>query len=249
MRIFFIIFFIIYPYYLNSKVINLKYEIDWKSIHLADLFWKIKIEDNLYEIDFTIKSYGITDKIYGYESITKVNGEIKDDRFNPVIYKSKTKSSKQDRFENILFNKNGTISNIEISKKLSSDQINLQNTLINDYQFFTDPISQLVQYFIFQTDSERLIIDGINIYELSSNKKKTENLKPSTPSIYNGKVEVTELVFPFFKGLYKENKKNNLEVITVYSFEKEKIKIPAKYKINSKKFKAYLHLKEYEILQ
>ena len=248
MRIFFIIFFIIYPYYLNSKVINLKYEIDWKSIHLADLFWKIKIEDNLYEIDFTIKSYGMIDKIYGYESITKVNGEIKDDRFNPVIYKSKTKSSKQDRFENILFNKNGTISNIEISKKLSSDQINLQNTLINDYQFFTDPISQLVQYFIFQTDSERLIIDGINIYELSSNKKKTENLKPNTSSIYKGKVEVTELVFPFFKGLYKENKKNNLEVIEVYYFEKEKIKIPAKYKINSKKFKAYLYLKEYEIL-
>ena len=79
MRIFFIIFLIIYPYYLNSKVINLKYEIDWKSIHLADLFWKIKIEDNLYEIDFTIKSYGVTDKIYGYESITKVSGEIKDD--------------------------------------------------------------------------------------------------------------------------------------------------------------------------
>ena len=52
-----------------------------------------------------------------------------------------------------------------------------------------------------------------------------------------------------FKGLYKENKKNNLEVITVYSFEKEIIKIPAKFKINSKKFKANLHLKEFEILQ
>lgn len=249
MRIFFIIFFIIYPYYLNSKVINLKYEIDWKSIHLADLFWKIKIEDNLYEIDFTIKSYGMTDKIYGYESITKVSGEIKDDSFNPMIYKSKTKSSKQDRFENIIFNKNGTISNIEISKELSSDQINLQNTLINDYKFFTDPISQLVQYFIFQTDSKRLIIDGINIYELSSITKNTENLKSNNPSIYKGNAEVIDLVFPFFKGLYKENKKNNLEVITVYSFEKEIIKIPAKFRINSKKFKANLHLKEYEILQ
>ena len=103
-----------------------------------------------------------------------------------MIYKSKTKSSKQDRFENIIFNKNGTISNIEISKELSSDQINLQNTLINDYQFFTDPISQLVQYFIFQTDSKRLIIDGINIYELSSITKNTENLKSNNPSIYKG---------------------------------------------------------------
>ena len=191
----------------------------------------------------------MTDKIYGYESITKVSGEIKDDSFNPIIYKSKTKSSKQDRYENIIFDENGTISNIEISKELSSDQINLQNTLIKDYQFFTDPISQLVQYFIYQTDSERLIIDGINIYELSSNKKNTEYLKSNNPSIHKGNAEVIDIVFPFFKGLYKENKKNNLKVITVYSFEKEKIKIPARFIINSKKFKANLYLKEYEILQ
>ena len=124
----------------------------------------------------------------------------------------------------------------------------MQNTLINDYQFFTDPISQLVQYFIYQKDSERLIIDGINIYELSSNKKSTENLKSNNPSIYTGNVEVIDLVFPFFKGLYKENKKNNLEVITVYSFERDEIKIPAKFKINSKKFKADLYLKEYQII-
>ena len=191
----------------------------------------------------------MTDKIYEYESVTKVSGEVKDDSFNPIIYKSKTKSSKQDRYENIIFDENGTISNIEISKELSSDQINLQNTLIKDYQFFTDPISQLVQYFIYQTDSERLIIDGINIYELSSNKKNTEYLKSNNPSIHKGNAEVIDLVFPFFKGLYKENKKNNLKVITVYSFEKEKIKIPARFIINSKKFKANLYLKEYEILQ
>ena len=190
----------------------------------------------------------MTDKIYEYESVTKVSGEVKDDSFNPIIYKSKTKSSKQDRYENIIFDENGTISNIEISKELSSDQINLQNTLIKDYQFFTDPISQLVQYFIYQTDSERLIIDGINIYELSSNKKNTEYLKSNNPSIHKGNAEVIDLVFPFFKGLYKENKKNNLKVITVYSFEKEKIKIPARFIINSKKFKANLYLKEYEIL-
>ena len=98
-------------------------------------------------------------------------------------------------------------------------------------------------------DSKRLIIDGINIYELSSITKNTENLKSNNPSIYEGNAEVIDLVFPFFKGLYKENKKNNLEVITVYSFEKEIIKIPAKFRINSKKFKANLHLKEYEILQ
>ena len=137
----------------------------------------------------------------------------------------------------------------DISKEINDEQSIMQNQFINQYQFFTDPISQLVQYFIFQTDSKRLIIDGINIYELSSVTKNTENLKSNNPSIYKGNVEVIDIVFPFFKGLYKENKKNNLEVITVYLFEKEIIKIPAKFRINSKKFKANLNLKEYEILQ
>ena len=96
----------------------------------------------------------------------------------------------------------------------------MQNNLINDYQFFTDPISQLVQYFIFQTDSKRLIIDGINIYQLSSITKNTENLKSNNPSIYKGNVEVIDLLFPFLKVFIKRIK-NNLEVITVYFLKKK----------------------------
>ena len=52
-----------------------------------------------------------------------------------------------------------------------------------------------------------LIIDGINIYELSSITKNTENLKSNNPSIYNGNVEVINLVFPFLKVFIKRIKK------------------------------------------
>ena len=189
----------------------------------------------------------MTDKIYGYESITKVSGEIKDDSFNPMIYKSKTKSSRQDRFENILFNKNGTISNIEISKELSSDQINLQNTLINEYQFFTDPISQLVQYFLYQTDSDRMIIDGLNIYSLKFKGLKDEIFEKNNPTIYTGISNTLNIVFPFFQGIHKLDKKNNLQEIKMNSIELDDIRIPIQYDIKSKKFSAKLYLKSYEI--
>ena len=49
MRIFFILIATLYPYYLHSKDINLQYEIDWNSIHLADIFWSISINKNEYD--------------------------------------------------------------------------------------------------------------------------------------------------------------------------------------------------------
>jgi hypothetical protein len=47
---------------LFSKEINLKFEIDWKSVHLADIEWDISLKKDNYSIDFVIQSYGMTDK-------------------------------------------------------------------------------------------------------------------------------------------------------------------------------------------
>ncbi len=198
MRIFFIIILLIYPYYLNSKVINLKYEIDWQSIHLADLNWIIKLEENKYEINFIIKSFGLTDKIYNYESVTNITGNIENNHLRPEEYISKTKSTKQDRYENIFFSKNGLIAKIDISKELSSDQIELQNNRITEHQYFTDPISQLTQYILYNKDSDRIIIDGLNIYELLKSSKENDILQKNNPSIYSGEVSLLDLTFPFF---------------------------------------------------
>ena len=55
------------------------------------------------------------------------------------------------------------------------------------------------------------------------------------------------LVFPFFQGLHKENKKNNLEEIKMYYIEIDDLFIPIQYDIKSKKFGAKLYLKSYQI--
>ena len=67
---------------------------------------------------------------------------------------------------NLNFSPDGQILEFDISKELNDEQISMQNQFINQYQYFTDPISQLVQYFLFQTDSNRMIVDGLNIYSL-----------------------------------------------------------------------------------
>lgn len=232
---------------LFSKSINLNFEIDWKSVHLADVEWNIVLSDYNYTIDFIIQSYGMTDKIFKYKSTTNIEGVIENNQLRPLIYKSKTKSSRQDVFTNISFNNKGQIQEFEISKQLDNLQIFQQDNMINEYQYFSDPISQLTQYFLFENDSDRMIIDGLNIYSLKSQKLKDEIFENNKSSLYEGIAKSMNLIFPFFQGLHKENKKNNLEEIKMYYIEIDDLFIPIQYDIKSKKFAAKLYLKSYQI--
>ena len=247
MRIFFIFLTLIYSKSLFTKEINLKFEIDWKSVHLADLEWNIYLNKDKYSIDFLIKSYGITDKIFKYKSITNVEGIIVNNQLHPLIYRSKTKSTKQDIYAYLNFDTSGQIIDFDISKELNDEKISQQNRIINQYKFFTDPISQLVQYFLYQTNSDRMIIDGLNIYTLKSNDLIDEFFENNNPTIHTGTAHTMNIVFPFFQGLHKLNKKNNLKEIKMNFIELEDIKIPIQYDIKSKKFFAKLYLKSFAI--
>jgi len=247
MRIFFIFLTLIYSKSLFSKEINLKFEIDWKSVHLADIEWNILLNKDDYSIDFVIQSYGMTDKIFKYKSITNIEGLIENNQLHPLSYKSKTKSTKQDVYTNLNFSPEGQILDFDISKELNDEQISMQNQFINQYQYFTDPISQLVQYFLFQTDSNRMIVDGLNIYSLQYQNLSEEVFEDNNPTVHTGITQTMNIVFPFFQGLHKLDKKNNLEEIKMNYIEVDDIKFPVQYAIKSKKFSAKLYLKSYKI--
>ena len=247
MRIFFIISLLIYSNCLFSKEINLHFEIDWKSAHLADLFWDISIEDNHYEIKYLIKSYGITDQIFNYESLTFVKGYIDNSQLRPLSYKSKTKSTRQDVYTNILFNKDGTIKDFDISKEISKDQLDLQNKILEKFLYFTDPVSQLSQYFLYNTNSDRLIIDGLNIYQLKKNDISSAALRDDKSDIHDDQVKKIIISFPFFKGIHKIDKKNNLNEIHMIYKDLDKSLLPIQFNIFSKKFNAKLFLKNHKI--
>lgn len=247
MRIFFIFLTLIYSKSLFSKEINLKFEIDWKSVHLADIEWDILLNKDNYSIDFVIQSYGMTDKIFKYKSVTNIEGLIENNQLHPLTYKSKTKSTKQDVYANLNFSPEGQILEFDISKELNDEQISMQNQFINQYQYFTDPISQLVQYFLFQTDSNRMIVDGLNIYSLKYQNLSDEVFNDNNPTVHTGITQTMNIVFPFFQGLHKLDKKNNLHEIKMSYIEVDDIKFPVQYAIKSKKFSAKLYLKSYKI--
>jgi len=247
MRIFFIISLLIYSKCIFSKEINLHFEIDWKSAHLADLFWDISIEDNQYVIKYLIKSYGITDQIFNYESQTLVKGHVDNNQLRPVSYKSKTKSTRQDVYTNILFNKDGTIQDFDISKEILKDQLDLQNKIFKEFLYFTDPISQLSQYFLYNTNSDRLIIDGLSIYQLKKSNISSVTFNDNYLDVQSGQAKKYILSFPFFEGIHKIGKKNNLNEIHMIYKDLDNLFLPIQYDIYSKKFNAKLFLKSYKI--
>ena len=211
------------------------------------MFWDISIDQNQYKIKYLIKSYGITDQIFNYESLTLVEGYIDNNHLRPKSYKSKTKSTRQDVYTNILFNENGTINKFDISKDVSEDQIELQNQLLDKFLYFTDPVSQLTQYFLYNNNSDRLIIDGLNIYKLTKSDVSSIDLKDKNPTIYSGQAKKLTLTFPLFEGLHKIDKKNNLHEIHMIFTDLGDLFLPVQYNIFSKKFNAKLYLKQYDI--
>ncbi len=211
------------------------------------MFWDISIDQNQYKIKYLIKSYGITDQIFNYESLTLVEGYIDNNHLRPKSYKSKTKSTRQDVYTNILFNENGTINKFDISKDVSEDQIELQNQLLDKFLYFTDPVSQLTQYFLYNNNSDRLIIDGLNIYKLTKGDVSSIDLKDKNPTIYSGQAKKFILTFPLFEGLHKIDKKNNLHEIHMIFTDLGDLFLPVQYNIFSKKFNAKLYLKKYDI--
>ena len=189
----------------------------------------------------------MTDKIFKYKSVTNIEGLIKNNQLHPLTYKSKTKSTKQDVYANLNFSPEGQILDFDISKELNDDQLSMQDQFINQYQFFTDPISQLVQYFLFQTDSNRMIVDGLNIYSLQYQNLSDEFFEEDNPTVHTGITQTINIIFPFFQGLHKLDKKNNLQEIKMSYIEVDDIKFPVQYDIKSKKFSAKLYLKSYKI--
>ena len=55
-----------------------------------------------------------------------------------------------------------------------------------------------MQYFLFQSDSKRMIVDGLNIYSLKYQNLSDEIFEDKNPTIHTGVTQAMNIVFPFF---------------------------------------------------
>jgi hypothetical protein len=86
-----------------SKTINSTYAVEWKSIQLGELYWNIALNEDNYSINFNLKSSGLLDALYTYESKSIALGKISRGTLITDIYTSTSKNSKRSWYQNIQF--------------------------------------------------------------------------------------------------------------------------------------------------
>ena len=166
-RILLILVVVLSPYKLFSKNIDLNYDVKWNSLHIANIKLSATINGFDYQIINNVNSSGFFNKMYPYELKSTTEGNIFENNFYPKFFKYSSHTKKKSKNISINFNKNGFVKNYNIIPQPEDIFINNFDNIKND-KFFIDPVSQLFQYFLYQSSSDRSIIDGRRIYSLKS---------------------------------------------------------------------------------
>tara|TARA_X000000368_G_C23035996_1_gene714609 strand:- start:1161 stop:1919 length:759 start_codon:yes stop_codon:yes gene_type:complete len=244
-RILVIVLIVLSPYKLFSKNFDVVYKIDWNTLHIADLYWSAEIINSEYSIKNKISSTGLFNKLYPYELSSLTTGNMIDNSFLPKLFNYTSKTKKKIKKVDISFNNKGLINDFYISPKPDPHFMDNFEKIIND-KYFTDPVSQLFQYFLFQTSNNRTIIDGRRIYDLKSINLKEKKIELIS---FTGEAKGIRITFPFYLSLWKNPKddKNNLKYIDIYYSKINNNNIPVQIIIKTKTVKVFMNLISYNI--
>jgi len=248
-RILLIAVVVISPYKLFSKTIDLNYTIEWKNLDIAKLLWSANFDDNRYSINNTISSDGLLSSMYPFELISQTNGIIVDKSFLPNNFNFTSQSRKKNKSVSIDFNAIGFIHNYEISP--NPDDFYIENfNQLKSQKVFTDPISQLFEYFLYQTSANKTIIDGRRIYDLYAENIKGKTFDEITSLNFKGETSGLKITFPFYLSLWKDSKndKNNIEYVIIYYSEFKNTNIPVQIVLKTKRAKIFMNLSSYNII-
>ena len=146
-------------------------------------------------------------------------------------------------------NKNGFVEDYKILPAPESLYVNNFEDLKLDKSFI-DPISQLFQYFLFQTTLNRTIIDGRRIYDLKSDTIKAKKFDFIESINFQGVTSGLKITFPSYVSLWKDPKDdiNHMEYVNIYYSKFDNTNIPVQIVIKTKRVKVFLNLSSYNII-
>ena len=248
-RILVILYFVISPYKLISKNIDLNFGVYWNGVHLANLEWDSFIDLNHYDIKTKIYAVGLLSKIHPYSLSSKTKGITNNNKLFPSLFEYKTITKKKNSHINFEFNKNGLISNYLVLPKPEEIFIDrFEGLTVN--KKFSDPITQLFEFFLYKTHNERMVIDGRRIFTLDAKLIEGKTIPESSTINFFGKTKGLDITFPIYKSLWKDDKhdKSNVSNIIIYYANINDTDVPVQLILKSQNFNIYLNLMDYNII-
>ena len=211
--------------------------------------WSAKIDGPNYSIDNQIISNGFFNKMYPFELKSLTLGEIESNSFYPNSFTYISQSKKKTKSIELNFNKNGFVEDYKILPAPESLYVDNFEALKLDKSFI-DPISQLFQYFLFETTLNRTIIDGRRIYDLKSDTIKAKKFDFIESINFQGVTSGLKITFPSYVSLWKDPKDdiNHMEYVDIYYSKFDNTNIPVQIVIKTKRVKVFLNLSSYNII-
>ena len=202
-----------------------------------------------YQIINDINSSGFFNKMYPYELNSITEGNIFENNFYPKFFKYSSHTKKKSKNISINFNKDGFVKNYNIIPQPEDIFINNFDNIKND-KFFIDPVSQLFQYFLYQSSSDRLIIDGRRIYSLKSKNVKPKKFDKTDSINFKGEALGLKITFPYYLSLWKksDDDKNAMDYVKFYYSMIDNTNVPIQIIIKTKNLKVFLDLSSYSII-
>ncbi len=223
--------------------------VEWKTLHIANLNFSAQMDGLNYRIDNQIISEGFFNKIYPFKLKSSTLGVINNNSFLPETFKYVSQSKKKTKKIELIFDKSGFVNRYKISPPPEVTYID-NFEILKLGKFFIDPVSQLFQFFLYQTSANRTIIDGRRIYDLKANSingRKFDNIESLD---FNGETSGLKITFPYYRSLWKDPKEdiNDMEYVKFYYSKFNNTNIPVQIVIKTKKVKVFLNLSSYNIV-
>ena len=192
-----------------AEIFYKKFSIKVSGLKIGELVWELKIDNDNYSNDISLKSKGLLSTIYTFEGNYSSRGMVEKNKLRPHSYNHVWKTNKVEKTMNLSFEDNMLSSLNQIPNEKEKLRLNVYNI-----KKTKDPISSFLQIIMGETSS--LVVDGRRVYTMNSKFNKKDNKTIINISDYS--------------NLWADHKRNKFELIT---FEKkEGVFLPVKINVN-----------------
>jgi len=180
---------------LSAENLSAKYKVSTKNLSIGELFWNLKIDGGVYELNIELKSKGLLSPLYKFSGSYTATGFLNNGNFVSGYYTQKWITKKKKRDVQITFQNNEV--SLLLQQPIEKEVARVNINLLKDY---SDPITSFLKLLSGLPKSKT--IDGRRIYvfeivhEDEENNKKTYGINEYT-------------------NIWADHKRNDLEKISI----------------------------------
>ncbi len=178
--------------YAENQISN--YNISSKGIKIGVLVWKIKTNNNFYEISINLKSKGLLSPVFNFEGRYFAKGVVKNEKYSPIQYTHFWETKNKVKKMEIFFDENKLDDIVQKPNEVEHSRIDFKKILN-----YSDPLSSFLN--LLSNKKKSKTIDGRRVYTMQESGSIADSSDRITITIED------------YKNIWADHKRNDLKKI------------------------------------